>query len=96
MLQVPEAASQTWKLMPFKTTEEAPLNVKVQVVEVLPAELPSVSLRDVSWAAKAFKGSRYDTTKNKATVKAANRLRYILVCVLTIFWTNLYLSSKLA
>ncbi len=58
---MPEAASQIWKLIPFSTVAEAPENVKVQLVEVLPAEVPSDRLLEVSCAAKALIGSSNET-----------------------------------
>ena len=57
MLQVPEAASQIWKEIPFRTVEEPALKVNVQVVAVFPAEVPKASEREVKLAAKTRIGS---------------------------------------
>src|SRR5688572_1485808 len=74
MLQAPEAESQTWKVMPFKAVVPGESKVNVQVVAVLPAEEPSVSLRVVMAAAFAVAGIINTLpTKNRARSRWDNR-----------------------
>ena len=51
VVQLPDAVVHIWKAMPFKAVVPGELKVKVQVVEALGVELPSVSLRLVNCAA---------------------------------------------
>jgi hypothetical protein len=53
VVQLPEAVVHIWMAMPLRAVVPGELKVKVQVVEALGVELPSVSLRLVSWAAEA-------------------------------------------